>query len=95
MAVKSPTSIHEIILAMSNMSAAYFQCFPWDYTLLVLMLVAINLNFFSLIKNEQTRVQVFEDFINQVLKEMRKDISGHQKPIERKVNLLLWYGSLG
>ena len=73
----SPTSVQEIILALNNMHAAFFQIFPWDWTPLVLMRVAINLDFFSLVKNEVTRVKIFEDFINQVLKE---NAEGYRRP---------------
>ena len=74
---ESPTSVHEIILALNNMHAAFFQIFPWDWTPLVLMRVCINLDFFSLVKSETTRVKIFEDFINQVL---RENAEGYRRP---------------
>ena len=61
-----PNSVHEIILALNNLQVAYFELYCWDWTPIVLMRVAINLDFFSLCKPESTRIHVFEDFINQV-----------------------------
>ena len=42
-----------------------------------LFLVAINLDFFSVCQPEATRVCIFEDFINQVLKE---NAEGYERP---------------
>ena len=38
-----PTNIHEMIMAIQNLAAVYFQLWPWDYTPLVMMRVALRL----------------------------------------------------
>ena len=34
---ESPSNVHEIILRLNNLSAAYYELYYWDYTPLVLM----------------------------------------------------------
>ena len=63
-----PETVGEIIEAIMNYQAALFQTFPYDYTGLVLMRVAQEYDFFSLVEDQKKRVLVFDAFFTSVLK---------------------------
>lgn len=68
-----PETLQDMLLAIANLQATYYQLWPWDYTPLVILRVAARYNFFSNGKAKQ--IDIFAKFFDKILEKNAEEPS--------------------